>query len=88
MIDKFLQSKLRQYEGQAWALGASEAHIDAVRRSSVPEQSMIELLHFLTKSYGQLRRMARSLGAHTDQIDLAQIMDTSSKKAAIILLLL
>ena len=35
MIDKFLQSNLRQYEAQAWALGASEAHIEAARRSSV-----------------------------------------------------
>eukprot|EP01051_Picozoa_sp_SAG22_P014218 SAG22_NODE_1692_length_3804_cov_7.159784_4_plen_652_part_01 len=88
MIDKFLQSKLRQYEAQAWALGASEAHIEAVRRSKFPEQSVIELLHYLTRTYGQLRRAARRLGADEGQIDFALTMDANSKKAAIILFLL
>eukprot|EP01051_Picozoa_sp_SAG22_P016373 SAG22_NODE_2301_length_2738_cov_7.070860_1_plen_221_part_10 len=88
MIDKFLQSKLRQYEAQAGALGASEAHIEAVRKSKIPEQSVIELLHYLTRTYGQLRRAARRLGADKGQIDFALTMDANSKKAAIILFLL
>eukprot|EP01050_Picozoa_sp_SAG11_P011150 SAG11_NODE_1161_length_5638_cov_10.644545_4_plen_1446_part_01 len=88
MVDKFLQSELRQYEAQAWALGASEAHIEAVRRSNVPEQSVIELLHYLTRTYIQLRRAARRLGADECQIDSALTMDANSKKAAIILFLL
>eukprot|EP01051_Picozoa_sp_SAG22_P011054 SAG22_NODE_1036_length_5904_cov_4.908355_1_plen_556_part_10 len=88
MIDKFLQGELRQYEAQAWALGASEAHIEAVRRSNVPGQSVIELLHYLTRTYGQLRHAARRLGAEEGQIESALTMDANSKKAAIILFLL
>eukprot|EP01052_Picozoa_sp_SAG31_P046838 SAG31_NODE_9121_length_1330_cov_1.376929_1_plen_363_part_10 len=88
MIDKFLQSKLRQCEAQARALGASEAHIEAVHRSGAPEQSVIELLHYLTKTYRQLRRVARCLGADEGQIESALAMGSKSKKAAIILFLL
>ena len=76
IIDRFLHSTLRQYEAQAFALGASEAHIRALRSNDAPEQSMIELLHYLAKSYRQLRRVTRRLGADKHQVDSALAMDS------------
>eukprot|EP01050_Picozoa_sp_SAG11_P023346 SAG11_NODE_4667_length_1814_cov_1.410496_1_plen_421_part_01 len=88
IIDKLMRSNIRHCVARAWALGASEAHIETVRRSNVQEQSVLELLHYLTRTYGQLRRMARRFGANNSQINLPLILDTSSKRAAIILYLL
>ena len=65
-----------------------EVRLRALRSNDALEQSMIELLHYLTKSYRQLRRVARRLGANKHQIDSALAMNSKSKKAAIILFLL